>query len=41
MPTPAGELLFATSSDAAQQVQTGCLPQHCTLAFLKRESAHE
>jgi maltooligosyltrehalose trehalohydrolase len=41
MPATAGELLFATSPDAAQQAHAGCLPRHSTVGYLKRESADE
>jgi maltooligosyltrehalose trehalohydrolase len=41
MSPPAGEPLFATSPDAAQQVQAGCLSGHSTVAYLERASADE
>jgi maltooligosyltrehalose trehalohydrolase len=41
MSAPAGELLFATSPDAAQQAQAGCLARHATVAYLEREPADE
>jgi maltooligosyltrehalose trehalohydrolase len=41
MPAPAGKLLFATSPDAAQQAQAGCLARHTTVAYLERDSADE
>ncbi len=38
---PAGNLLFATSPDAARQTQAGCLPAHSTVAYLERGPADE
>lgn len=41
IPAPTGELLFAISTDAAQQAQSGWLPRHSTVAFLERGPGDE